>query len=127
MNILRPLFGLGTCFILVSAFSADPKSYHCISGQVFGHHILESNLHIKKYKKSYLSTMEWNNGQVGHGRLHPSQIPDVFIEQWSSVLNNNRFLGISVWKFEAKSINIKYNYIDEKTSKFYEGEINCRH
>jgi hypothetical protein len=70
--------------------------------------------------------MKWTNGQMGHGHLHPSQTPDVFIEQWSSNLNGNRFLGISAWKFEGKTINIQYNYLDEKTAKFYQGEMNCR-
>ena len=126
MNNLHKLIGISAIFINVAVYSAIEKKYHCLSGQLFNGHILEANLYLEKYKQSYLTTLEWNNHQVGHGRLRPSQQPDLYIEQWTGTRNDNQSAGISTWKFEGKTINIKYNYIDEKTGKFFQGEINCR-
>ena len=118
---------LGLSFGLQTLSHAEIlKNYHCLSGETYQNHLLDANLHLEAYKDAYLTTMTWNNQQVGHGRLHRTQKPNLFIEQWTNTGKTNRHLGISRWRFEDKTINILYHAVDENTGRFYQGEINCR-
>ncbi len=126
MNNLQKLISMSALFINVSAYSAIEEKYHCLSGQLYKNNILEGRLTLEKYKDSYLTTLEWSNKQVSHGRLHHSKKADLFIEQWSSSNLEQQLIGISSWKFEGRTINIKYNYLDEENGKFFQGELNCR-
>lgn len=119
------ILGLGCCLTQICS-AKILHHYHCLSGQIYQNHLLEATLHLEPYKDDFLSTMEWNNQHVAHGRLDQTNTANLYVEQWSSIGKSSKNHGISVWKFEENTVNIRYHGVNQSTGKFYQGEINCR-